>query len=207
MVFLMPREEKFFDLFDEATAILSRASVQFLEMVTQFDRLSERSLQLHEEEHRCDAVVGKILEALDRSFITPFDREDIHSLATSLDDVMDNMEETAQRFAIFRITKPTPESVELARIIRDCCTHLEGAVRGCRTLQKVEEIQKHLGEIRRLENHADKIYRETDSRMFANPPDLLQLIKDRELYGWLEETVDACKDVADVMSEIVIKGT
>ncbi len=98
-------------------------------------------------------------------------------------------------------------TLELARIIRDCCTHLEGAVRGCRTLQKVEEIQKHLGEIRRLENHADKIYRETDSRMFANPPDLLQLIKDRELYGWLEETVDACKDVADVMSEIVIKGT
>jgi uncharacterized protein Yka (UPF0111/DUF47 family) len=120
---------------------------------------------------------------------------------------MDNMEETAQRLAIFRIPKPTPEAVDLARIVRDCCTHLEGAVRGCRTLAQPGEIQKHLEEIRRLENLADKIYRETDNRLFADPPDLLLLIKQRELYGWLEETVDACKDVADVLSEIVIKGT
>jgi uncharacterized protein len=204
---LIPREEKFFDMLDEATAILARASGKFLDMVTQFDRLVERSLDLHEEEHRCDEVVARTLEALDRSFITPFDREDIHSLATSLDDVMDNMEETAQRVAIFRIPKPTPEAVDLARIVRDCCTHLEGAVRGCRTLAQPGEIQKHLEEIRRLENLADKIYRETDNRLFADPPDLLLLIKQRELYGWLEETVDACKDVADVLSEIVIKGT
>jgi uncharacterized protein Yka (UPF0111/DUF47 family) len=154
-----------------------------------------------------DQVVGKIIQALDRSFITPFDREDIHTLATRLDDVLDNMEETAHRFVVFRIERPTPEAVSLARIIQECCLHLEHAVRGLRTMSNAEAIQTHLREITRLENEADKIYRDTDSALFANPPDILLLIKWRELYGWLEETVDACKDVAMVVAEIVIKGS
>jgi uncharacterized protein Yka (UPF0111/DUF47 family) len=151
--------------------------------------------------------VGRIIKALDRSFITPFDREDIHSLASRLDDVLDNMEETAHRFEVFRIDKPTSETVVLARIIQDCCTHLAEAIRLCRTMQDVEGLQAHLREIGRLENEADRIYRDTDGDLFANPPEILMLIKLRELYGWLEETVDACKDVAQIITEIVIKGT
>src|SRR5262249_25454859 len=145
--------------------------------------------------------------ALDRSFITPFDREDIHSLATSLDDILDNMEETAHRFVVFRIEKPTTEMAKLAQIIQDCCLHLEQALRLCRNLKDPEAIQNHLREIGQLENEADRIYRETESALFANPPDILSLIKWRELYGWLEETIDACKDTALVISEIVVKGT
>jgi uncharacterized protein len=204
---LIPREEKFFDMLDEAAALVTQGSDRFLALVTTFDRLPERALELHELEHTCDEAVARIIQALDRSFITPFDREDIHTLATSLDDVMDNMEETANRFAVFRIDKPTRPVVEMAQIIRDCCGHLEGAVRLCRGMKKIEEIQNHLREIGRLENLADKIYRETESGLFADPPDILLLIKLRELYGWLEETVDACKDVAHVISEIVIKGS
>jgi uncharacterized protein Yka (UPF0111/DUF47 family) len=204
---LLPREMKFFDLFDEAAGILVRASGKFLNMVTEWDRLGERSYELRNEEHACDEVVERIIKALDRSFITPFDREDIHTLATLLDDVLDNMEETAHRFEVFRIDQPTHASVLLARIIRDCCEHLAGAIRGCRSMKNAEEIQSHLGEIRRLENEADRVYRDADSGLFANPPDILQLIKLRELYSWLEETVDSCKDVAQVISEIVIKGS
>jgi uncharacterized protein len=204
---LIPREEKFFDMFDEVTAILTRSASKFLAMLTQFDKLPERAQDMQDEEHRCDEVVARLLVALDRSFITPFDREDIHTLTTSLDDVMDNLEETAQRFAIFRIDKPTEEAVAMARIICDCCTQVQKAIQGCRHLNKPEEIQNHLQEISRLENQADKIYRDSDSRLFANPPDVLLLIKLRELYSWLEETVDACKDVADIVAEIVIKGS
>src|SRR5262249_26486535 len=159
-----------------------------LEMLTQFDKLPERAADLHEEEHRCDEIVARLLVALDRSFITPLDREDIHTLTTSLDDIMDNLEEAAQRFATFRIDKPTEEAVAVARIICDCCTCVQKAIKGCRQLNKPEEIQNHLQEIIRLENQADKIHRETDSQLFANPPDLLLLIKLRELYSWLEET-------------------
>jgi len=204
---LLPREEKFFDMFDEVAAILSRAAEKFVGLVTNFDRLAERSYELRQEEHACDDVVGRIIKALDRSFITPFDREDIHSLATLLDDVLDNMEETAHRFEIFRIDKPPSEAVVLARIIQDSCTNLADAIRLCRTMQNVEKIQAHLREIGRLENEADRIYRDTDGDLFANPPEILMLIKLRELYGWMEETVDACKDVAMIISEIVIKGS
>src|SRR5437868_232573 len=117
---LLPREMKFFDLFDEVAVILTRASARFLAMVTEWDRLGERSYELRQEEHACDEVVERVIKALDRSFITPFDREDIHTLATLLDDILDNMEETAHRLVVFRIEQPTSEAVVLARIIQDC---------------------------------------------------------------------------------------
>lgn len=209
MRFLLPQDAKFFDLFDEAAATLTRAAGKFLDLVVQFDDLEQRTRELKQEETWADDIVGRIIQALDRTFITPFDREDIHTLATSLDDVLDNMEETAYRFMSFRISRPTPPAVTMARIIKECCDHLHQAVRACRTLRKnPEEIQAHLREISRLENEADKIYRDTDGALFANGAgDLLTLIKWRELYSWLEETVDACKDVAMVLSEIVIKGS
>src|SRR5262249_45656147 len=132
---LIPRELKFFDMFDEAAAILTRASEKFLYMVEHFDRLAERSNQLKEEEHAGDKIVGEIIRSLDRTFITPFDREDIHALATKLDDVLDNMEETAHRLVVFRVERPTPAASAMARIIHECCVHLEQAVRLTRTLK------------------------------------------------------------------------
>lgn len=204
---LLPREEKFFDLFDDFAGIMTRAAQKFFDMVQQFDRLRERGEDLRNEEHAADLVVERIIQALDRTFITPFDREDIHSLATLLDDVLDNMEETTNRLEAFRIERPTEPAVAMARIVVECCTHLEATLRLLRNIKKVEEIQSHLREIGRLENEADKIYRDTDSALFANPPDVLELIKWRELYSWMEETVDACKDVAMTISEIVIKGS
>jgi uncharacterized protein Yka (UPF0111/DUF47 family) len=233
---LIPREMKFFDMFDEAAAIITRASEKFLDMLSNFDRgpspsdgvqaapssdadfvlpakgdatdrVAQCCEELRREEHACDLVVERIIKALDTSFITPFDREDIHTLATSLDDVLDNMEETAHRFLTFRIDRPTPEAVTLARIVRDCCGHLEQALRLCRTMKDTDGIHTRLREITRLENEADQVYRETDAALFANPPEILYMVKLRELYAWLEETVDACRDVAMIISEIVIKGS
>lgn len=204
---LIPREEKFFDMFEECAALLSRAAGKFLALVTEFDNVAARSEELREEEHACDQIVERIIKALDRTFITPFDREDIHTLATSLDDVMDNMEETAHRFLTFRIEKPTVPAVSLARIIHECCLHLEEALKLCRKMKDVECMQEHLRKISILENEADQIYRESDGALFASPPEILLLIKWRELYGWLEETVDACKDASLVISEIIIKGS
>jgi predicted phosphate transport protein (TIGR00153 family) len=204
---LIPREEKFFDMFDEASGLLTRASAKFLTMVSEFSELTARSNELKHLENACDQVVERIVQALDRSFITPFDREDIHALATSMDDILDNMEETAHRFAVFRIDKPTSAAVAMARIIQECTLHLEFAIHQIRDMRHVEDVQTHLKEIGRLENEADTIYRDTDSALFADPPDILMLIKWRELYSWLEETIDACKDTALVISEIVIKGS
>jgi uncharacterized protein Yka (UPF0111/DUF47 family) len=204
---LLPREVRFFDLFDEITAHISASAQKFVAMLTSFDQLEQRGLELKKEEEACDALVGRLLVALDESFITPFDREDIHSLTTALDDVMDDLEETAHRFAVFRIDRPTPTALQLARIIQEACTHVQKAVHLCRDFKKSADIHAQLREICRLENEADRLYRDADAALFAEPGDLLTLIKWRELYGWLEKTVDSCKDVADVISEIVIKGT
>src|SRR5262249_61774090 len=105
------------------------------------------------------------------------DREDIHTLATSLDDILDNMEETAQRFVAFRIDRPTQEAVALAEIIRQACIHLGEALKLTRTMKDVEGIQHHLRAVGRLENKADPNYRNSDSTLFADPPDRLRLIQ------------------------------
>jgi uncharacterized protein Yka (UPF0111/DUF47 family) len=225
---LIPREMKFFDMFDEFAATLVQAAKKFHEMVTVFDKLEIRSHELKRAEDACDASVEKIIKALDRTFITPFDREDIHTLATSMDDIMDNMEKTSYRLEVFRIEKPTSDAVELARIILESCVRVEAAIKLLRDLRNSEKIHTLLREIGQLENDADKVYRKADAALFAKlltngqvqqslvdsgvphlvtPVDVLMLIKWRELYEWLEETVDACKTVANVISEIVIKGT
>ncbi len=215
---LIPREMRFYDMLEEASVIVSRAAGKFLEMVTVFDKLGERDRDLKYEEVKCYSVIEKIIKSLNVSFITPFDREDIHMLATRLDDVLDNMEETAHRLAVFHIAKPTPETVKLASYVVECCTHLEKAIHLSRNLNDHEHIYKHLVEIGRLENEADTIYRDADAALFAAPPspteesgrverDILMIIKLREIYSWLEETVDACKVAANVISEIVIKGS
>src|SRR5262249_12974601 len=152
---LIPREEKFFDMFNEAAAVMTRASAKFLTMVTEFSDLQARSNELKHLENACDEIVERIILALDRSFITPFDREDIHALATPLDDVLDNMEETAPRFAVFRIDRPTEQAVALARIIQECTLHLEYAIHNIRDMRNTEGVQSHLKEIGRLENQAD----------------------------------------------------
>ncbi len=216
---LIPREMKFFDMFEEFTAILTRAAGKFRAMATAFDKLETRSEEMKRAEEAGDATVAKIITALDHTFITPFDREDIHTLATRLDDIMDNMEESSYRLAVFRVDRPTPEALEMTRIIEECCIRVEAAINLLRDMRNSEKIHVLLREIGQLENDADAIYRKVEAALFADmltngqshhpitPADILMLIKWRELYQWLEETVDACKQVANVISEIVIKGT
>jgi uncharacterized protein len=227
---LIPREAKFFDMFDEFASKLTRAAKKFHEMLTAFDKLEIRSQELKRDEEACDASAANIITALDRTFITPFDREDIHTLATALDDIMDNMEKTSYRLQAFRIEKPTSESIEMAKIIVACCIRVETAINLLRDMRNSEKIHALIRELGQLENDADRVYRRADADLFATlvmtngdavhapgysehphrpitPIDILMLIKWREIYDWLEETVDACKAVANVISEIVIKGT
>jgi uncharacterized protein Yka (UPF0111/DUF47 family) len=205
---LIPKEMKFFEFFNETTACITGAAAKFVDMITQFDDLPRRGKDIKSDEERCDQIVEKTIKALDLSFITPFDREDIHGLITSLDDVMDDLEETAHRFEVFRIERPTAEAVHLAKVIQQCCGHLESAIKLLNDLHNAEQISFHLREVGRLENDADRIYRTVDAALFANTNgDLLTLIKWRELYHYMETTVDATKKVTEILSEIIIKGT
>jgi uncharacterized protein len=204
---LIPREQKFFDQFDDVTKIIVQAAQTFAELVDHFDHRERRMNEIRELEHKCDVAVAKILTSLGRTFITPFDREDIHTLATSLDDVLDNLEEAAFRLTAFGIEKPTPEAVKMALIIQESCNHVQRAVHMCRKNIGSEKMAAELREISRLENMADEVYRNVEADLFANPPEIMTFIKQREVYGWLENTVDACRDVAHVINEIVVKAS
>ena len=203
----IPREHKFFDQFDGVTKIIVDAAQMFADLVDHFDHRERRMNDLRELEHQCDVAVAGILTSLGRTFITPFDREDIHTLATSLDDVLDNMEEAAYRLTAFRIDKPTPEAVKMSLIIQQACNHVQRAVHLCRGQLGSNEIATELREISRLENEADEVFRNVEADLFANPPEIMTFIKQRDLYAWLESTVDSCRDVAHVINEIVVKGS
>jgi predicted phosphate transport protein (TIGR00153 family) len=203
----LPREAKFFDMFDEVTAIIGRAAQVFCELVEHFDHRERRMNDMRELEHACDMAVEKILTSLGRTFITPFDREDIHSLATSLDDVLDNMEDAAFRLTAFRIERPTAQAVTMALIVQQITGYVQRAVSLCRGQLGSEEMARVLREISRLENDADEVYRDVEAELFASPPDIMTFIKQREFFAAMENTVDACRDVGHVINEIVIKGT
>ncbi len=204
---LVPQEHRFFDLFDELAAILTRASERLLALVSQFDRLSERSYEIRQDESACDEVVARTVEAAESCFITPFDRENIHGLARAVNAVPDAIEEAAYRFETFRIERPSDEARLLARIAHDCCTHLAGGLTLLRHLANPDPIQGHVREVFRLEKEGDRVYRERDSDLFAHPPEVLVLLQWRELYAVLRNVLRACLRVAQTLSEIVIKGS
>lgn len=204
---LIPREQKFFDQFNEVTKIIVTAAQTFAELVDLFDHRERRMNEISELENKCDIAVEGILTSLGRTFITPFDREDIHALATSLDDVLDNLEEAAFRLTAFGIEKPTPEAVKMALIIQESCNHVQRAVSMLRKHISSDKMAIELREISRLENVADEVYRNVEADLFATPPEIMTFIKQREVYAWLENTVDACRDVAHVINEIVVKAS
>jgi hypothetical protein len=203
----IPREQRFFDDFDAITAILSDAAEVFAKMVEHWEQPEKRASELRELEHQCDVAVGDLLTALGKTFITPLDREDIHSLATSLDTILDDMEEAAYRLVAYRVERPTAEAAMLAAIARQSVEALQKAVSLCRDQLASQEMGLILREISRLENEADEVFRTSLSKLFSDPPDAIDIIKWRDIYQALENTVDACRNTAHVISEIVAKGT
>ena len=140
---------------------------------------------------------------MNRTFITPFDREDIHALASALDDVLDNIEGVSSRFALFQIKSITPESVHLISIIEKSCLAIQDAVKNLRDFKRVQE---YCVQINQLENEADHISRASTARLFEDAADFRELIKWKELYGRLEATTDDCEDVANILEGIVVKN-
>ncbi len=140
---LIPREIKFFDLFDQAAAIVDRISERFLKLILEFDRLPERGNEIREDRYACGEVLQKTIEAAEQSFVTPFDRESIHSLIQAVNDLVDAVHESAGRFEVFRIDRPTQEAVAFTRILHDCCHHLAESLRLCRDWKNVASIRNH----------------------------------------------------------------
>jgi predicted phosphate transport protein (TIGR00153 family) len=200
----LPREEKFFALFLEQVRMISEAAALLLQGAESGNsRLGEASRQIRALEEKADSVIHDIYLRLNQTFITPLDPEDIHSLSSHLDDVIDGIEDAAHRMVAYRI-EPTPTVVELCRHIVSCVNSLKLAFEALHSNRKLTE---HCIEINRIEGIVDDIMRDAVRELFDNEKDPIQLIKLKEIYELLEQITDDCEDVADALQNVVVKNS
>jgi predicted phosphate transport protein (TIGR00153 family) len=203
MFSLFPKDEDFFQLFRKQAALVRESCDGLHEMMERFDRLEERAKALKEVEHRADLVTHELFERLNRTFITPLEREDIHNLASGLDDVVDAAEAIASRLVLFGITRSTPEAVRLTAVLSACGRQIEQAVEN---LKNLRNLMAFTIEINRLENEADGISRQVVADLFSGTHEILDVMRWKEIYGRLESAADQCEDVANTIESIVIKS-
>jgi len=209
MVFtLLPRDTSFFDLFDQLAGKVLDAARALEEMLERWDRLEARVREMKDLEHECDAITHRTFDKLNLTFITPLEREDIHELASRLDDIVDHIDSTASRLVIYGVKKPTDEAKLLAQVLTRTCIEVQKAVAGLRNLKDPALLSRISVEINRLENESDDILRLALRRLFERQNgDVLEVIKLKEIYEKLESAVDRCEDVANVIQAVVLRHT
>jgi uncharacterized protein len=201
---LIPKEEKFFVLFKDMTVTIIEGAILLKDMMDNFEDPSESQKKIKDVEHKCDQVTHDIVKMLNKSFITPFDREDIYALSAALDDIMDLIDASAQRFVMYNVDKPTPEAKELAFIILKSCQTIDKAVGILGG--KLEPIAEYCMEVNAMENEADRVCREAISKLFDEEKDAIKLIKWKEIYETLERATDKCEDAANILESVVMKN-
>ena len=202
MFSLKPREDKFFGLFKGQATFILQGARQLKEMLEHYTDVEAKAKAIKDTEHQGDGVTRDIYLALNSSFITPFDREDIHALAMAMDDILDEIEGVSSRMVLLSISRPTEEEIRLAGILVQAAEEIQKAVD---TLEHPEGVQEFCHRIKRLEHEADEISRGMIKRLFDTEDDVKELIKWKELYARLEETADRCEDVANIIEGIVLK--
>jgi len=204
MVRLVPRETKFFDMFSEVSANLTQGARLMVEILHDFKDIPARVQKLKDIEHRGDEMTHAIITKLNQTFITPFDREDIHKLASSLDDVLDYLNSAGDRLVLYKIEGAPPEAEKLAELVVKQCEELHSAVKN---LEKHDHVVlQHCVEVNRLENEADTVSRRAIGRLFDHERDPIALIKLKELYEVLETATDKAEDAANVLESVVLKS-
>jgi predicted phosphate transport protein (TIGR00153 family) len=202
---LLPREEKFFEYFNEQVKVICRAADLLVEgAATGNAHLANAAHQIRALEEQADAIIHEIYTRLNSTFITPLDPEDIHSLSSHLDDVIDGIEDSVHRMLTYRVD-PLPSTVlELCKIVQSCGSSLQKAFDA---LSKSEPLIEHCIEINRLEEAADQLGRAAVADLFQNERDPIRIMKLKEIYDFLEETTDACEDVADALQNVQVKNS
>lgn len=201
------KEEIFFDLF-EATAVDTCAASKKLEdLMTNFVDLNEKIGAIEEIEHKCDGHVHKMLEHLNRSFITPIDREDIFLIAKELDNITDAIEATAHRFRMFNVKDIKEDAVSLAKLITQCTKELADVMLELKKLKSSKILKEKVIEINRIENVGDDIFRNAMQKLFLTENNAIEVIKWKEIYEYLENTLDACEDVANIVEGVAMKNS
>jgi len=201
----IPREEKFFDLFEASAQNMVVAARKLKEMVDTWDNVEGRVSEITELEHNGDTTTHQIMAQVHRTFVTPFDREDIALLAHSLDDVTDFIQAAADTMLVYKVDRPSQRAKELADIIFQATVEVSKAVPKLRDRTELKQVLGQCVEINRLENMADRIFRSALGELFTDTTDIAHIIKWREIYEQMEGATDRCEDVADVLEGVALK--
>jgi predicted phosphate transport protein (TIGR00153 family) len=202
---LLPQEMGFFELFKESGDHMVAAMREFQRMLEYPNEMESRSRQIKELEHKADDVTHRTMVLLHRTFITPLDREDIHTLIKTMDDILDFIDASAQRLFLYEVRRIPAEMVKLADLTFDSVELVRKAVQLLTNLKNGSEILKICVEINQLENQADNVLRNAVAQLFRDENDLKLLIKLKEIYELLETVTDRCEDVANVIESIVLE--
>jgi len=199
---LLPREEKFYTDFQALANELKRGAATLEQMLAPDRPIWDKADEIKEIEHTCDFLTHEIIQRLNRTFVTPLDREDIHALARSLDDVMDAIDASATLIRLYRLDSIRFGARELARVITASTDQVRLALDA---LEQNKGLITHAVEINRLENEADRIHQEAVKRLFDDERDPLLVIKWKEALDFLEDATDRCEDVANVLEGVMVK--
>ncbi len=202
---LIPRDEKFYDLFEELACKIEEGGKMFTDILNDYEHSEAKIAKLKEIEHEADIITHRTYEKMHRTFLTPLDREDIYNLVNKMDSVLDMIEAAAVRMQLYKIKKPADEIKELARILNLAVGKIKKIVHALRDKKRSQEILEDCVEINTLENEGDIVLRMTMVRLFEREKDPIELIKWKEIFERIEESIDVCEDVSNIIEGIVLK--
>jgi len=201
----IPREKKFFDLFEQGAQNIVKAAHSLKELVDTWEDVKQKASTIDDLEHEGDTITHEIIAQLHRTFVTPFDREDIALLAHSMDDIVDFIHAATAAMFIYKVDRPNQRAKELADIIVQAATEIETAMPKLRNRAGLKQILRTCVEINRLENAADQVFRSAMAELFDDSKDMAHVIKWREIYEHMESATDRCEDVANVLEGVALK--
>jgi len=199
-----PKEIDFFEIFDRAALNVTKAAALLVSLLENFDNIEAKAKEIYEVEQDGDMLTHDIMKKLNKTFITPIDREDLHALASSLDDVLDLIWASVDRLSVFKITKHTKEAIAMSKDLLTTAEVIHKAIKKLKG-KNYSYVQEYCIEINRLENRIDRGFRDALGALFDDVKDPILIIKWKEIYEHLEDASDRCEDVANVLESIVLK--
>lgn len=202
---LFPKAENFFEYFEELANKIEEGGQFFLEMTRNRDYSAEKVARLKEIEHEADGITHRTYERMHKTFLTPIDREDIYALVNKMDSIMDVIEATAIRIHMYKVKKPDDEIIKQAEILFQSIQKVKGIVHGLRNMKNSQMILDGCVEIHTLENAGDVVLRTIITDLFIKEKDAIELIKWKEIFERIEEAIDVCENVSNIVEGIVLK--
>lgn len=209
MIRLIPREDSFFEMFEQQVKTVSRAAHNLEEMMNNFSKAKAEDLafQIKATEHDGDEIVHQIMRKLNMTFVTPLDREDIHALTSALDDILDYIEAAADRMVMYEVNAPTESAVKLVQILAEASDLTVKAVSHLRDMKHPKDMRELCIAVNRLENQGDQVNREALAKLFRMHDQPMEALKWREIYDHIETAIDKCEDVADILESTLLKNS